>query len=79
MASNIDLKKKSTENDLTLLRRFSRKVKSAGFIKKLKSTRYVQRDLSPYKLKKRKLKSLERHQEREKMIKLGKIKERRRY
>jgi ribosomal protein S21 len=73
MAIIIEVDRNQNENTLSLIRRFSRRVRGAGIINRVRSLRYYQR--SPSKALKRKnaLKSLERRQERQELIKLGKI------
>lgn len=69
---NIELTKNSNENNLGLLRRFSKRVKSSGITQRVRSIRYNQRDESKYTRKKKTLKSLRRKVEIEEMIKMGK-------
>ncbi|MFC1802169.1 hypothetical protein ACFLY7_01885 [Patescibacteria group bacterium] len=70
---NIEVSKNNNENDVSLLRRFSKKVKSSGVLPRVRSIRYKSRNESPLTKKRRVLKSIERKVERERMIKLGKI------
>lgn len=70
----IQVTKKSGENSASLMRRFSRKAKESGLVKKVRSKRYSERKLSDFVLKKNALKRIERQTEREKLQKLGKIK-----
>jgi ribosomal protein S21 len=69
---NIELTKNNNENNLGLIRRFSKKVKSSGIIARVRSIRYHQRDESKYTRKKRTLKSITRKAEIDQMIKMGK-------
>jgi hypothetical protein len=70
----IQVSKKSGESSASLMRRFSRKAKDSGLVKKVRSNRYAERKLSDFVLKKNALKRIEKQKEREKLQKLGKIK-----
>jgi len=70
----VQLSKKSGENSASVVRRFFRKAKDSGLIKKVKSIRYAERKLSDFVVKKNALKKIEKQKEREKLQKLGKIK-----
>ncbi len=58
MAINIEIKRGSSENPSSLLRRFQKKVQESGIIPRVRSIRYNERDLSKLKVKKAKLKKL---------------------
>lgn len=73
---NVELTKNNNENNLSLIRRFSKKVKSSGIIKKVRSIRYKQRAESKSTRKKKALKTIRRKAEIDEMIKLGKMPER---
>lgn len=73
MAKNVEVAKKKNETNISLLKRFSRKVQEAGVIRKSKNIRYAERPQSDFVKKKNKLKSLKKTSEIEKKIKLGKI------
>lgn len=77
MATNVEVQKNNNENNATLLRRFSKRMQSSGILRRVKSERYNDRLPSDYTKKKRKLKSLRRHEEVAKLIKLGKMAEKR--
>jgi len=72
----IQVEKKSGENSVSLMRRFSRKAKDSGLIRKVRSLRYAERQLSDFVLKKNALKRIKNREEREHLQKMGKIKER---
>jgi len=76
---NVELTKNSNENNLGLIRRFSKKVKSSGIIKKVRSIRYNQRAESKFTRKKKALKTIRRKAEIDEMIKLGKMPERKNF
>jgi len=73
MAINVKIVKKNNENNLSVLKRFSRRVQESGVINKVKGKRYAERTPSDYTKKKNKLKSLKKKTEFQKMYKLGKI------
>jgi len=73
MANNVEITKKKNESNISLLKRFGRKVQEAGVIRKSKSIRYAERPKSAFVKKKNKLKTLTKTAEIEKQIKLGKI------
>lgn len=70
----IQVTKKPGENSTSLMRRFSRKAKDSGVVKKVRSLRYAERKLSAFVLKKNALKRLSKQADRERLQKLGKIK-----
>ncbi|HRY30992.1 MAG TPA: hypothetical protein P5328_01200 [Candidatus Paceibacterota bacterium] len=73
MATNVELQKGKNESNLNLLKRFGRKVQEAGVLQYKRSIRYAEREQSPYTRKKKRLSSIKRKVEVEKLIKLGKI------
>jgi ribosomal protein S21 len=68
----IEIKKNPSENNASVLRRFSRKVQESGIIQKVKGSRYNDREESKLKVKMGTLKKLARKKEIEKLKKLGK-------
>lgn len=68
----IEVRKNPNENNLSLLRRFSRRVQESGNIPKLKSTRYHERPLSKLKTKHATLKKIARKKQYELLVKMGK-------
>ncbi len=73
MAKNVEVTKKKNESNISLLKRFTKKVQESGVIKKSKSIRYQDRPQSDYVKKKKRLKSLDKTAEIQKKIKLGKF------
>jgi len=71
----IQVTKNSNESPISLLRRFNRKVQDSGIIRRAKSLKYNQRELSFYKRKMAALKKIESRKKIEKLKKLGKIKD----
>lgn len=72
MITVIEVEKNQNESNMSLIRRFSRKVRDSGIVQKVKSKRFNQRQPSKLKVKESTLKHLEREKEKEKMFKLGK-------
>lgn len=75
---NVEVTKNPTENNLGVIRRFTKKVQGSGILPKVRSRRYAQRDLSYYKVKKNTLKNLSRKNEILELIKMGKMPENKR-
>jgi len=72
MITVIEVSKNQNESNMSLIRRFSRKVRDSGIVQKVKSKRFNKRNLSKLKIKEATLKYLDRKKEREKLFKLGK-------
>lgn len=72
MITVIEVKKNPNENNMNVLRRFSRKVIESGIVRKVKSKRYNERSLSKLKVKLATLKRIERNKAKAKLIILGK-------
>jgi ribosomal protein S21 len=70
---NVEVTKNPNENNLGVIRRFTKKVQGSGILPKVRSLRYAQRDLSYYKVKKNTLKNLGRKAEIMELIKMGKM------
>jgi hypothetical protein len=75
MAINVEITRNGTENSIAVIRRFTKKVQSAGILPRVRSIRYNQRVLSSYKTKMKTLKSIKRKAEITELIKLGKMQE----
>ncbi|MCI5108548.1 MAG: hypothetical protein MRY49_01745 [Candidatus Pacebacteria bacterium] len=73
MAVNAEVQKKTNENSLSLLRRFSRRVQGTGLVRKVRNKRYADRTKSPYVKKKKKLQRLSKQARFEELVKLGKV------
>lgn len=76
---NVEVTKNANENNLGIIRRFTKKVQGSGVLPKVRSHRYTLRDLSSYKNKKNTLKNLKRKAEILELIKMGKMAENKRY
>ena len=70
---NVEVKKSQNENNISLIKRFTKRVQGAGILRKVRSSRYKDRNVSRYVKKKRMLKLIERKRELEWLSKLGKI------
>lgn len=75
MNPNVEVHKVGSENALSLIRKFSRRVQGAGIIQTVRAGRYRTRPVSKTIVKKRALKRIERQAERSRLIKEGKITE----
>lgn len=73
MATNVEVEKKKNENNISLLKRFSRRVQGAGILPKVRSLRYDKRTPSENVRKAKKLEALKRKENVEELIKLGKV------
>jgi ribosomal protein S21 len=73
MAINIDISKNNNENANSVLRRFVKKVRSAGFLQVVRGQRYYNRPPSDLRKKRSALVRLERTAEYERKEKAGLI------
>ena len=72
MITVIEVKKNNNESNMSLVRRFTRKMQESGIIRKVKSKRYNERNESKVKTKKAALKKIKKIAENERLFKLGK-------
>jgi len=72
---NVELSKQHNENNASLIRRFTRRVRSAGVINRMRGLRYYTRKASETARRMSKLKMLTRSAEIETLLKLGRIRE----
>jgi ribosomal protein S21 len=70
---NVAVEKTGTENNVSLIRRFTRRVQESGIVRRVRGIRYSERNRSHYVSKKKTLEVLSRRKERERLMKLGKI------
>ncbi len=70
---NAEVVKVGNENNLNLIRRFTKKVQGSGVLPRVRSIRYSTRKQSEYVKKKKTLKVLKRREEVAEMIKMGKM------
>lgn len=73
MALNVDIKKNKNENNLSVLKRFTRKVQESGVLQRIRSERYLERQKSSNVRKAKKLVSLKKKEVYDNLVKLGKI------
>ena len=69
----IEVVKGPNENNLSVLRRFTKRVQGSGIIPRVRSLRYNQRVLSHYKNKMKTLEGIKNRAERNELMKQGKI------
>lgn len=72
---NAEVVKNGNENNVNLIRRFTKKVQGSGVLPRVRSLRYATRQLSPYVKQKKALKTLRKREEIAELIKLGKMTE----
>lgn len=72
MATNVEITKSGTENNLSVIRKFTKRVQGSGILKRLRGIRYSQRTLSPYVRKKKTLKKIAATEKMNELIKMGK-------
>jgi ribosomal protein S21 len=77
MATNVEVTKNNNESSANVIRRFTKRVQGAGIIPKVRSGRYFTRIKSRNVQRFAKLKKLDKRDVYEKMVKLGKVAERR--
>lgn len=71
MAINVQITRNSNENSASVLRRFQKKVRGAGFLQEVRDRRYYERKGSKLRAKNSRLVSLERSAAHAKLKKLG--------
>ncbi len=75
MTTNVKVEKTGNENSVSLIKKFSRRVRGSGILQRVRSIRYNSRQESKFTKKKRALKSIENREKINELIKLGKISE----
>jgi ribosomal protein S21 len=73
MATNVEIIRTGTENALSVLRKFTKRVQGAGILPRVRSIRYSERTLSHFKVKRAKINYLKRTTERAELLKSGKL------
>lgn len=73
MSINAEVTKNNNENNLAILRRFTKRVQGAGVLPRVRSLRYATRKLSPYVKQKKTLKAIAKREHVQEQIKLGKL------
>jgi len=77
MATNIQVEKTGNENNIILIKKFNKKVQRSGILAKARAGKYNRRPKSNHTKKVKALKVLKRRKEVDKLIKLGKLPDRR--
>jgi hypothetical protein len=75
MTTNVKVEKTGNENNLSLIKKFTRRVRGSGILPRVRSIRYSSRPESKFVKKKKALKSIENREKINELIKLGKISE----
>lgn len=70
---NVEATKNQNENNASLIRRFTKRIRGSGVINRVKGLRYFAREDSAYTKKQDRLKKIARKKEVERLIKLGKM------
>jgi hypothetical protein len=73
MATNVEIKKNKNENNVSMIKRFTKKVQESGVLPRVRSIRYEERQPSAYTKKKARLKSIKKQDEFQKAYKMGKV------
>ena len=73
MADNVKIERNKNENNVSVIRRFTRGVKDAGILPKVRKIRYKNRVPSSNVRKTKRLISIEKKEQVEELIKMGKI------
>jgi ribosomal protein S21 len=73
MAINVEVAKGPTENNISVIKRFTRKMQESGVLPRVRGLRYASRKKSKYVKKKEALVKLERRADVNLQIKLGKM------
>lgn len=73
MAINVEVTKSGNDNNLGLIRKFTKRVQGSGVLARLRGRRYSSRKLSEYVKKKKTLKRLVEKAKIKELIKMGKM------
>lgn len=76
MAKNVEVAKSPNESTANLIRRFTKRMQSAGIVPKVRNGRYYERVKSENVQKTKRLRNLRSKAKYEELLKLGKIAER---
>ncbi len=74
MFTNVEVSRADDENNVSILRRFTKRVQGSGVLPRVRSVRFFVRVPSKYKRKTHALKRISRREAWEELSKLGKIK-----
>ena len=72
---NVEVTKNNNENDINIIRRFTKKVRGSGILPRVRSIRYYSGATSKFIKKKKTLKGIEKREEIKRLIKLGRMSE----
>lgn len=72
---NVEVTKGPSENNLSVLRRFTKRVQAAGILPRVRSIRYSDRDKSENVKRAKTLRGIKKREEVAELIKLGKMNE----
>lgn len=75
MSANIEVVRTDDENNVSFLRRFTKRVQGSGVLNRVRSIRFFERAQSAYKRKAGALKRIARREAWNELAKLGKVKE----
>jgi ribosomal protein S21 len=70
---NVEVVKNNNENNLGILRRFTKRVQGSGVLTRVRSLRYANRKLSEYVKKKKTLIAIAKRENVHELIKMGKM------
>ena len=73
MAINVEVSKNGNDNNLGLIRKFTKRVQGSGILSRLRGRRYSERKPSEYVKKKKTLKKIEKRTKVQELIKMGKM------
>lgn len=73
MAINVEITKNGNDNNLGLIRKFTKRVQGSGILTRLRSRRYSSRKPSEYVKKKKTLKRISERSRIRELIKMGKM------
>lgn len=72
---NVSVARNGSENSMSLIRRFTKRVQGAGIIRRVKGARYIERAKSKTKRKKSAIRRISRKETQAEMERMGLIKE----
>lgn len=73
MTNRVDIQQKNNENSMSLLRKFTRRVRDAGFLREVRNRRYYKRSDSDLRKKESALNRIEKRKEYNRLYKLGRL------
>lgn len=75
MMTNAEVSRSDDENNISILRRFTKRVQGSGVLNRVRSIRFFERTPSKYRRKTHALKRIMRRDAFQELAKLGKVKE----